>query len=289
MSKILVTGATGTIGKEVVRALRAKNLEVRAAARTPEKLEALKKLGAEVVGLDFTQPASVTAAFQGVDRVFLLTPFVEDPTDLVKGAIAAAKKAGVRFILRMSAAGADANAPAALPREHGIGENLVKDSGIPWAIIQPNFFMDNFINYSADSIKGQSAVYGASGTGKVAYVSSADVGAVAAEILASPDKHTSKTYVITGGEAVTDEDAVRTLSGVLGRELKFVNMPAKDYEGALRSFQLPGWQVDGLLFLESMVKANGWAEATVTTVKDLTGREPERLRSFFEKNKALFS
>ena len=68
MSKILVTGATGTIGKEVVRALRAKNLEVRAGARTPEKLEELKKLGAEVVALDYEDPASVKAAFQGVDR-----------------------------------------------------------------------------------------------------------------------------------------------------------------------------------------------------------------------------
>jgi uncharacterized protein YbjT (DUF2867 family) len=289
MSKILVTGATGTIGKEVVRALRAKNLAVRAGARTPEKLEALKKLGAEVVALDFNDAASVQAAFQGVDRVFLLTPFVEDPTPLAKDAIAAAKKAGVRFILRMSAAGADANAPVRLPREHGIIENLVKDSGIPWAVIQPSFFMDNFINYSGDSIKGQGAVYGASGTGKVAYVSSADVGAVAAEILASPEKHASKTYVITGGEAVTDEEAVRTISEVLNREIKFVNMPAKDYEAALRSFQLPGWQVDGMLFLESMVKAQGWAAATATTVKDITGRDPERLRSYFERNKSALA
>jgi uncharacterized protein YbjT (DUF2867 family) len=289
MSKILVTGATGTIGKEVVRALRAKNLTVRAGARTPEKLEALKKLGAEVVALDFNDPASVQSAFEGVDRVFLLTPFVESPVELAKGAIAAAKKAGVRFILRMSAAGADPNAPAVLPREHGIIENLVKDSGIPWAVIQPSFFMDNFFNYSGDSIKGQSAVYGASGTGKVAYVSSADVGAVAAEILANPEKHASKSYLITGGEAVTDEQAVRTLSEVLNREIKLVNMPAKDYEAALRSAQLPNWMVENLLFLESMVKAQGWAEATVTTVKDVTGREPERLRSFFERNKSLLS
>jgi uncharacterized protein YbjT (DUF2867 family) len=289
MSKILVTGATGTIGKEVVRALRAKNLTVRAGARTPEKLEALKKLGAEVVALDFNEPASVRAAFQGVDRVFLLTPFVDHATELAKVAIAAAREAGVRFLLRMSGAGADANAPAALPREHGVIENLVKDSGIPWAVIQPSFFMDNFINFSRDSIKGQGAVYGASGTGKVAYVSSADIGAVAAEILASPEKHTSRTYVITGGEAVADEQVVRTISEVLGREIKFVNMSAKDYEAALRSFQLPGWMVDGLLFLEATVKAQGWGAATVTTVKDITGREPERLRSFFERNKSLLA
>jgi uncharacterized protein YbjT (DUF2867 family) len=289
MSKILVTGATGTIGKEVVRALRAKNLAVRAGARTPAKLEALEKLGAEVVSLDFENPASVKAAFQGVDRLFLLTPFVEHPIAMVEAALAAAKAAGVRFVLRMSASGADPNAPAPLPREHGLSEKLVKESGLSWAIIQPNFFMDNFLNYSADSIKGQNAVYGASGTGKVTYVSSADVGAVAAEILANPEKHASKTYAITGGEAVTDAEAAATISEVLGREIKFVGMSGDDYGAALRSFQLPGWMVDALVFLEAGVKANGWAAQTATTVKDLTGREPERLRSFIERNKSLLS
>jgi uncharacterized protein YbjT (DUF2867 family) len=288
MSKILVTGATGTIGKEVVRALRAKNLEVRAAARTPEKLESLKKLGAEVVALDFDNPASVKAAFQGVDRVFLLTPFVQHSEPLVKGALQAAKEAGVRFVLRMSAAGADLNSPSALSREHGLGEQLVKESGIPYAIIQPTFFMDNFHNYSGASIKGQGAVYGAAGTGKVAYVSSADVGAVAAEILANPDKHASKTYPITGGEAVTEAEAIATLSEVLGREIKYVNMSSQDYDAALRQWGVPGWQVDGLVFLES-IKANGWAAATVPTIKDLTGREPERLRSFLERHKSQFA
>lgn len=285
MSKILVTGATGTIGKEVVRALRAKNLEVRAAARTPEKLESLKALGAEVVALDFENQASVKAAFQGVDRVFLLTPFVQEPLPLVQGALQAAKQAGVRFVLRMSAAGADPNSPSEMAREHGQGENLVKESGIPWAIIQPNFFMDNFHNYSGQSIKGQGVVVGAAGTGRSAYVSSADVGAVAAEILANPDKHASKSYEITGGEAVTEEQAVAAISEVLGREIKYVNMSAQDYDAALRQWGVPGWQVERLVFLES-VKANGWAAATVATVKDLTGREPERLQSFFQRNRA---
>jgi uncharacterized protein YbjT (DUF2867 family) len=288
MSKILVTGATGTIGKEVVRALRAKNLEVRAAARTPEKLESLKALGAEVVALDFEDPASVKAAFQGVDRVFLLTPFVQEPLPLVKGALQAAKQAGVRFVLRMSAAGADPNSPGVLSREHGQAEILVKESGLPWAIIQPTFFMDNFQNYSGQSIKGQNVVVGAAGTGKTAYVSSADVGAVAAEILANPDKHASKSYVITGGEAVTEEQAVAAISEVLGREIKYINMSGKDYDAALRQWGVPGWQVDGLVFLES-IKANGWAEGTVSTVKDLTGREPERLQRFLERNKAQLS
>jgi uncharacterized protein YbjT (DUF2867 family) len=289
MSKILVTGATGTIGKEVVRALRAKNLDVRAGGRSAEKREALKHLGAETVALDFESSASLEAAFRDVDALFLITPLIEEPLAMVKAALAAARAAGVRFVLRMSGARADASIPAAVYRDHGIGENLVKDSGIPWAIIQPTFFMDNFINYSGDTIRGQNAIYGASGAGRVTYVSSADVAAVAAEILVNPTAHASRTYVITGGEAVTDEEAVRTISEVLGREIKLVNMSGEAYEAALRSYQLPGWMVDAMVFLEAGAKANGWAAPIVSTVKNLTGREPERLRHFIERNKSLLA
>lgn len=284
MTKILVTGATGTIGKEVVRALRQRGLEVRAGTRTPESLADLERLGAETVRLDYGDPASVKAAFQGVDRVFLLTPFIEESLPLVQTAVAAAREAGAKFLLRMSAAGADPDAEAHLPRQHGLGEKLVKESGIPWAIIRPTFFQDNFVTYAAGSITGQGAFHGASGTGKAAYVSSADVGATAAAILAEPDAHAAHTYEITGGEAVADAEVARMLTEILGREIAFVSLSAADYGAALRSMQLPEWMVESLVMLEG-VKANGWAEQVSPAVQEITGRAPERIRAFLERNK----
>jgi uncharacterized protein YbjT (DUF2867 family) len=287
MTKILVTGATGTIGKQVVRALRERGLDVRAGARTPESLQDLKALGAETVRIDWDDQASLEAAFAGIDRVFLLTPFVEDDLPHVKAGVAAARAAGVSFILRMSAAGADPSSPAALPRHHGQGENLVKESGIRWAVIQPNFFQDNFVNYQAGSIKAQGAFYGAGGEGKTAYISSSDVGASAAAILAAPDKHGSQTYVLTGPEALSDGEAARLLGALLGREVKFVNLGPDDLAAGLRSQGTPEWQVQALLFLET-VKANGWASAVSPAVEQITGRAPENVRSFLERNKARF-
>jgi uncharacterized protein YbjT (DUF2867 family) len=288
MTKILVTGATGTIGKQVVRALRERGLAVRAGARTPESLRDLAALGAETVRIDWDDRASLAAAFAGVDRVFLLTPFVEDDLPYVKAALAAAREAGVSFLLRMSAAGADASAPAALPRHHGQGENLVKDSGIRWAVIRPSFFQDNFANFQSGSIKAQGAFYGAGGAGKTAYVSSADVGASAAAILAEPDEHVGQTYLLTGPEALSDGEAAGLISAVIGRKVEFVNLPPDGLAAGLRSQGAPEWQVQALLFLEH-VKANGWASAVSPAVQQITGRSPEGLRSFLERNQQRFA
>ena len=288
MTKILVTGATGTVGQEVVRALREQGIAVRAGARVPEKLADLQALGAETVRLDFGDPASLEEALAGIERVFLLTPFVEDDLPLIEAVVQAAKDAGAQFLLRMSASGADPEAPAALARHHGLGEEVVKKSGLAWNVIRPNFFMDNFVNYSADAIKGQGAFYGASGEGKTAYISSADIGACAAAILAAPDAHAAKTYDLSGGEAMSDGEVAAILSDLLGREVRFVSVSLEEMASSLRSQGTPDWQVEALQFLET-VKANSWAAAVSPAVEEILGRPPETMRTFLQRNKARLS
>lgn len=288
MTKILVTGATGTVGREVVRALRGQGIEVRAGARTPATLADLAALGAETVRLDFADPSSLKEAFAGIERVFLLTPFVEDDLPLIEAAVQAAREAGAQFLLRMSAAGADPAAPAALPRHHGLGEEAVKQSGLAWSVIRPNFFMDNFVNYSADAIKGPGAFYGASGDGKAAYISSADIGACAAAILVAPDAHASQTYELSGGEALSDGEVAAILSELLGRNIQFVSVGLDEMASSLRSQGTPDWQVEALQFLET-VKANSWAAAVSPAVEQILGRSPETMRTFLERNKSRLS
>jgi uncharacterized protein YbjT (DUF2867 family) len=287
MAKIVITGATGTIGQEVARALLAAKQDVRIVARDPNKVTELKELGAEVVAGDLEDKASLERAFQGGDRLFLLTGFVEDCVPQVKNAVEAAKAAGVSFILRMSAAGADPNSPHVLAKHHGTSEDLVKDSGLRWAVIRPNFFMDNVLNYTGSTIKAQSAFYGAAGEGKSAYVSSRDVGESAAAILQDPEKHAGKTFDLSGGEAVSEADVARFASEAAGREIKYINLSSDDFRGGAASNGLPGWMVDAMVGLEN-IKANSWAAGTSTSVQDLTGRPPETFKQYFERNKARF-
>lgn len=270
---ILVTGATGTVGRETAQALLAKGAKVRVAVRDPNRSSDWQQQGAEVVRLDWDDEATYGPAFEGVDRAFLLTPFVEVFVPYVERAVAAAKAAGVTHLVRMSAIGADENAET-IGQDHGQAERLVKDSGIDWTVLQPTFFVDNVLNFQGANIDGDGAFYGASGGGQISYVSAGDIGAVAAAVLLSPGDHHEKTYVLTGPEAIGDDELAQKVGRALSRSVAFVDLPAEQYDAALRSQGTPDWMADHLAFFEG-VKAQGWAASVSGDVERVLGRPPE--------------
>lgn len=283
MSKILITGATGTIGSAAAHAALEAGLDVRIGVRRPDKARAYADRGAHVVPLDYEKPDAVEAAFDGVERVFLLTPFVEDFLSLVRPAVEAAKTAGVKHMVRMSALGADPGSEDGLSRQHGESEQLVKNSGLGWTIIQPTFFMDNVVNYQGEAIKAQGAFYGASRGGKTAYVASADVGAVVARLLADPARHAAETHVLTGPEPLADEEVARILTDVLGRDVKYVDLEPDQFAAGMVQNGLPRWAASHMVALEG-VKAQGWAARVSPSVEKILGRPAEPFRSFAERH-----
>lgn len=140
---ILVTGATGNIGSHVVKQLTAVGATVRAAVQTTSKVEAIKGPRVQLVELDFNKPETLRAAFQGVERVFLLTPVVANMAELGIKSVEEAKRAGVKYIVRSSALGADAEPGIRLGRWHREVEKTIESSGIPFTILRPNSFMQN--------------------------------------------------------------------------------------------------------------------------------------------------
>jgi len=282
---ILVTGATGTVGRQVAAALAHAGARVRAAVRNPADADDLRQAGAEVVAFDFSDTASVRAAVDGVGRIFLLTPFVQDSRPLVAAVVSAAKEAGVKTIVRMSALGADPNSDFALAADHGQAETLVKDSGLGWTVLQPTFFMDNVVTYGGATIAAEGALYGAAGEGRAAYVSTADIAEVAAAILQSPGEHRGQTYVITGAKAFADDEVATAVSDALGKPVRSIALTPEQQREGLLGMGTPGWMVDALVGLEG-VKRNGWAAATTSVIADVLGRAPESLPAFLQRNRA---
>lgn len=280
---ILVTGATGTIGSEVVRALKAKGANVKAGVRDPE--QAKKNLGVEGVAVDFSDVKLLTQAFQGVERLFLVTPFVEHFTPLVQNAVSAAKAAGVKFILRLSAFGADANSQDGLARQHGQSEVMLKESGIAWTSIQPTFFQSNVLVYQGGALKANKAFYGASNGGKVSYISPADIGEAAATILTNPTPHNGKIYVLTGPEPLTDDEVAKKLSEVAGTNISYVNLTPEQYMQGMLSAQTPEWMARHIVDLDA-VKANGWAAAVTPDLKNIIGHAGETMDSYLRRNRS---
>ncbi|MBA2542161.1 MAG: SDR family oxidoreductase [Deltaproteobacteria bacterium] len=275
MTTILVTGATGTIGANVVSELQKLGAKVRVATRDTSKAPK----GTEAVDFAWDDAAKVAQAVAGVDAVFLLTPLVENSVPYVQTLVDAAKKAGVKKIVKLSAGGAD-NPSFDLLKRHTEGEQVVRDSGIAWVALRPNFFMTNFVAYYPPDAEG--AIYLPTGEGKAAWMDPRDVAEVAALALTKPDWD-NRALELSGPAALSVADVAQLLSTVSGRTIRHVDVPESAAKSAMEGMQLPGWMVEGMLGLHGVVK-QGWAATPTTTVKDVTGHAPRTFEAFAKEN-----
>lgn len=286
--KILVTGANGTVGKQTVAELRRRGADVRAGVHSPERAGALRDAGATVVALDFEDAASVGAAFEGIDRALVILPFAPTIPAHGRAAARAAKAAGTSHVVRMSAVGASPDAPLELARWHAAADATFEEAGVAWTVLQPTFFQDNLLKFHTGTLRTDGAFYGASGGGATSYISSADIARVAAEVLLSADNHQNETHLLTGGEALTDEQVAEQASKAFGRQIRYIDLPAAKLAEGMRSNGAPEWMVEGLVGLEG-VKSAGYAAGVTTSVEQITGRQPERYADFLARHRDALS
>lgn len=285
--KILVTGATGSIGSQVVSILKSKQVPFRAGVHSDSKAAALENQGIEAVVVDLNSINSIEKAMRGIDKVFSLSPFVPNLAELGKNIVKAAKSAGIKYIVRSSGLGADNPNAITLGRWHGEAEMAVEDSGIPFTIVRPGPFMQNYINFHAHTIKQQGAFYGAQGEGKVSLIDVRDVAEVMVKVLTSGG-HEGRAYDITGPEAISNYEIARILTEITGRQIKYMDVP----DGAVRKGMLdagmPEELVNALMELISISRA-GYVSAVIPTVESLLGRKPGTFRRFAEDFKSAFA
>jgi uncharacterized protein YbjT (DUF2867 family) len=276
MQTILVTGATGTIGSNVVaELLKLPDVKVRVATRDRSKVPA----GAEGVDFAWEDTGKIAAAVKGADAVFLLTPLVENSTPFATALVDAAKAAGVKKIVKLSGAGAD-NPSFPLIQRHAEQEKLIAGSGMKWVALRPNFFMTNFVAYYGPDAEG--AIYLPAGEGKAGWIDPRDIAEVAARTLTKPDWD-NRALELSGGEALSVGDVAKQIGAATGRTIKHVDVPESAARQAMEGMQLPGWMVDGMLALHNVLK-QGWAAGLSSTVKDVTGHAPRSFAAFAKEN-----
>lgn len=267
---ILITGASGTVGSEVVKALGGSGAKVRAAYRTrPQNVPA----GVESVALDFDKPETIRPALAGVDTVFLLSTMVDPERKVVDEA----KRAGVKRLVKLSVYGA-AKEGFTLARWHRAVERHIEASGVPWTFLRPAGFMQNYFNYMGETIRKQSAIYSSAGSGAGAHIDARDIGAVAARVLTGKG-HEGKAYELTGPQALTHDQAAGILSRVLGREIRYVPISHEQYKQGALAAGMPPVYVDALVDLDRYY-AEGQLSAVTPAVRELTGRDPIRFEQF---------
>jgi len=279
-NKILVTGATGNIGREVVKILKEENVNF-IAASTGGSIE-----GVNSIAVDFADAGSVKKAMEGVSTVFMLLASHPDMITWGETIIDAAKKSGVKHIVRSGGSLSDATSDIGICQALAQTDQYLKDSGIDYTITAPNFFMQNFINFYMDDIKN-GALYLPAGDGKMSWVDVRDIAAVNVAVLLDPKKYRNQTLTITGPEALSYTDTTSVFSRVLGKDVNYVSISYEDAIKAMTEMQFPEFVITLMIDLFKCVKA-GNADHTTSTVKGITGREPISFGQFVQDNKAVW-
>jgi len=284
---IVVFGSTGNIGSAVVKELKAKGAAFKAAARDPEA--AKRKLGAdiEVVKADLSDRASVDAAIAGADKVFLVCGHSPALADLEANALAAAKASGVKFFLKVSGStkGITPDAESVVGRAHYAGEQAIKASGLAYAIIQPNLFMQTLLSQAPMIANDSKMALPLSPDAPLTLIDTRDVGAAAAEILTS-DGHAGKTYYLAGAAS-----SVRAFAAEVGKQLGHeiaVMTPSLEAAGKMMSERgMPDWLVNHQLAMMKLGESGGFGIASETFLT-LTGKKPRDVATFVSDHIGAF-
>ena len=276
---ILVTGATGTIGSQVLAALAQRGVSAKAGARGATN--AALPSGITPVDLVLGDTGSVDRALEGVTAAFLLTPFSEDQVDLGTHFVDRAKAAGVAHIVKLSAIGSEIEPGIQLGRWHRAIERYLEASGLGYTILRPNNFMQNFIGFYPPDEQG--SIYLPWGDGKCSFVDARDVGRVAAITLTETSKHEGKSYVLTGPSAFGIAEAATIIGKASGRKLTYVDVTEAAARSAMTGAGLPGWMVDAMLELHAIDKA-GYAAEVNNHVAEITGTPARNFVDFAVEN-----
>jgi uncharacterized protein YbjT (DUF2867 family) len=265
---ILVTGATGTIGIELLNRLAAAGEPARALVRDPVKAEKLLPPEVQLSRGDLDDPASLAAAMEDVDKVFLLCPVTPNQLELETNVIGAARQAGVRHIVKFSVLHAATESPSQLIHWHAQAEQQIRAAAIPFTFLRPNIFMQEILR-QAGTIKSQSAFYMPFDPEvRLSFVDVRDNAAVAAKVL-SESGHDSKIYELTGPAALTFSEVAQTLSDVTGRKINYVQVSMDQWKKGFLAAGAPQWLVDLVAELYgTFVPANSVVKDGVRQVLD---------------------
>lgn len=282
-NKVLVTGATGSIGTHAVKRLLELNVPVRAMVHKLDKRsEALEAQGVEVVVGDLQDFTAVSAALKDISAGMFLYPVAEGLLRATALFAHAALDQDVKLIVNISQRTAVQNAPSHSASEHWLAEQFLDAFGVPVTHLQPTLFMD-WLTYFAQEIKGNNRYISPFGDAKFGTISPEDIGRVAAAVLSNPEVHAGKAYRIYGPEELSGHDVAAALTEALKREITYAPIDPETFGGILTSFNQPLYQVKHIIAIGHMFRSGEFVGMN-DNVEKLTGTKPVSIREFIHKN-----
>lgn len=282
---VLVTGATGNVGRVVVRRLLERGARVRAAGRSVESVRRVFGDRVEAVALDFTDPTTWAATFAGVERMFLMRPpHLGKPKKQMLPALAYARDHGITQMVFLSLQGAEKN--AIVP--HAAIEAWLRDSGVAWTFVRASFFHQNLSTTHLTDVRDRDEIMVPAGLGATAFVDAEDVGAVAAAALLNPSAHANTAWTVTGDEALTYAQIAEILTLELGRPIRYAKPGLLRYGvHARRRLKMP-W---GMVLVTTAIYTTarlGKAANLTDDLRRVLGRDPIPFAAFAHRERAIW-
>jgi uncharacterized protein YbjT (DUF2867 family) len=270
---ILVTGASGGVGGQVLAALRAQGAKVRAMYRSREDA-GKAPAGVPVAIADFGDAHALRDALDGVESVYLVCSPVPELVQLESNMIDAG------------------NYDKSFPAWHRKVEDKLKGTKIPFTILRPNSFMQNVTTYFVPTIRTQNAFYSSVGDSRTSFIDVRDIAAAIANILLAIGKdnsqHDGKTYELNGPEALTYAQVAEKISRAAGRTIRYVDIPEDAQRQSLLGLGMPSWQVEALLELQQYYRLGMGGGDLDGVLAVLLGRAPRTMDAFLTENKDAF-
>jgi uncharacterized protein YbjT (DUF2867 family) len=275
---ILITGATGKNGIEIIRRLSGRKERVRAMVhRQDDIMRGAPHVALEYVEADFDDAASLRRVLSDVQRAFLVTNSSERVEERQLRFVDLAREAGVKHIVYLSQLHAATDSPLRFLRYHAAVEEALRTSGMGYTNLRPNLYMQGLLMIGP-SIASEGRFFAPAGDARISVVDVRDIAAVAVAALTKTG-HEGKTYDITGPEALTHGEMAAQLSEALHRPVTFVDVPEQQFREALRRFHMPDWQADGLIEDYAHYR-RGEASNISSAVRDVTGESPRPFAAF---------
>jgi uncharacterized protein YbjT (DUF2867 family) len=279
-NRILITGATGNIGGEVVRQLKPTDATFAVGGRGGQVA------GMESISMDFADKASLVTAMQGASTLFMVIPNHPNMVEWGENVIEAAKESGISHVVRSSGSLANKDSSLMIERLLGTVDEHLRSSGLDYTITAPSFFMQNFINFFAEDYKN-GAIYQPAGDRKMGWVDVRDIAAVNVEVLLNPKDYLGQSLTITGAESLSYGEAVHQMNASLGLESSFVAVPDEAAIEAMKAMHYPEFMIDLMISMNQSIRA-GHAEEVTDTVEIVLGRPPIKFSQFIEDNREVW-
>jgi len=284
MIMILITGASGNVGKTVLQAVAKSGAQHRAMYRSAAEA-AKASAGTETVVADFAKPETLGAALKNVDSVYLVCSPIPELVQLESNMIDACVASGVKHVVQNSALGAG-DYDQSFPSWHRKVEEKLKGTRLSWTILRPNSFHQNVVAFFAPTIRTQGVFYNSMRDAKNSFLDVRDIAAVAAKSLAAGE-HAGKIYELNGPEAINYAELAKKISKVAGREVKYVDLPMDAQKKAMLDQGMPEWLTTALLDLQQYY-VNGKGGETDGLLQKLLGRAPITMAEFLKENAVEF-